>query len=107
MQKELSLPVSQTLALFVKLIRKISKKLVDIQKEAVGADIPLALHGSRGPVAAAENIGVTEGEGAGEHPAWKPLEKSIDEELDEAGDDATHVLRERQRAMFDALDLTQ
>lgn len=81
--------------------------MVDIQKEAVGADIPLALHGGRAPVSAGENIGDVEGDGADQHPTWKPLERSIDEELDEAGDDATRILRERQRAMFDALDLTQ
>ncbi|KAL4073177.1 GNAT acetyltransferase 2-domain-containing protein [Scleroderma yunnanense] len=106
-EKELSLPVSQALALFVKLIRKISKKLTDIQKEGVGADIPLALHEDPPLLAAGENTDGTDGGNANKHPVWTPLRESIDEELDEAGDDATCMLRERQRAMFDALDLSQ
>jgi len=38
---ELNLPVSQALALFVKSIRKICRRLQDITKEAVGASIPM------------------------------------------------------------------
>ncbi|KAG1716074.1 hypothetical protein ID866_1100 [Astraeus odoratus] len=110
MEKELSLPVSQALALFVKLIRKITKKLVDIQKEAVGADIPLASSEHSSRLASGDGSRDLEGEDADDvnlGSTWKPLEKNIEEELDEAGDEATRALRERQRAMFDALDLSQ
>ncbi|KIJ60237.1 hypothetical protein HYDPIDRAFT_161291 [Hydnomerulius pinastri MD-312] len=96
-EAELNLTVSQTLALFVKLIRKISKKLTDVQKEAIGADIPLAP-----PVAGGSRVGGGAGAGIG-----KALEMSVEEELDEAGDEATNALRERQRAMIDSLDLSK
>ncbi|KAF9236966.1 GNAT acetyltransferase 2-domain-containing protein [Melanogaster broomeanus] len=81
-ETELSLPVSQALALFNKLVRKISKKLTDIQKEAIGADIPLA------PVPPRKNVDSRVGAGEG-GTAWKPLETS------------------KQRAMIDSLDLSK
>lgn len=81
---------------------------MDIQKEAIGADIPVAIRGDPASVATGTNDIQDEGDGeANQGPTWKPLERSIDDELDEAGDDATRMLRERQRAMFDALDLTR
>ena len=90
-QVELQVPVSQALALFVKVIRKISKRLLDIQKEVIGASIP------EGPSAKEGEIGTD----------WKPVEISVEEELNEAGNEVTKVLRERQRAMIDSLDLTK
>ncbi|KAI0315366.1 tRNA binding domain-containing protein [Amylostereum chailletii] len=39
-ESELQLPVSQALALFVKLVRKIATKLQDIYKAAIGATLP-------------------------------------------------------------------
>ncbi|KAG1849922.1 GNAT acetyltransferase 2-domain-containing protein [Suillus subalutaceus] len=93
---ELSLPVSQALALFVKVIRKITKHLVDIQKASIGADIPLALPTTTSRV----------GDG-GEPTQWKPVETHIEDELNEAGDEATKALREKQREMIDSLDLSK
>lgn len=104
LEKELSLPVSQTLALFVKLIRKITKKLQGIQREALGADIPPVPPSSLSRVVSNINAEGTEGT---DGDTWKPINTGIEEELDEAGDEATRVLRERQRAMFEALDLSQ
>jgi N-acetyltransferase 10 len=91
LQTELQLPVSQALALFVKVARKISKKLVDIQKAAISAqmpDAPVPLAGGGGAVA-----------------DWEPVGASLEEELTEAGREVTSELRERQREMIDALDL--
>jgi N-acetyltransferase 10 len=94
-QTELSLPVSQCLALFAKVIRKISNKLISIQKEAIGADIPEGpsndLPVSKDGVAATD---------------WR-VEATVEDELNEAGDEATKALREKQRGMIDALDLSQ
>ncbi|KAF8428438.1 DUF699-domain-containing protein [Boletus edulis BED1] len=106
-EKMLSLPVSQALALFNKLIRKISKKLTDIQKQAIGADIPVAppsrntesrVHESH------EGVGGNSGEAS---KLWQPIEASVEDELDEAGDEATQALREKQRAMIESLDLSK
>ncbi|KAG1727820.1 GNAT acetyltransferase 2-domain-containing protein [Suillus lakei] len=93
---ELSLPVSQALALFVKVIRKITKHLVDIQKASIGADIPLA------PPTTISRVG--DGDGSTQ---WKPVETNVEDELNEAGDEATQALREKQREMIDSLDLSK
>ncbi|KAH7885613.1 GNAT acetyltransferase 2-domain-containing protein [Phlebopus sp. FC_14] len=111
-ETELSLPVSQALALFGKLIRKISKRLMDIQKEAIGADIPVAPAHSSGKQHrdGSENDGAEDVDGdklESTTLARKPIETSIEDELDEAGDEAALVLREKQRAMLDALDLSK
>ena len=101
-QNELSLPVSQALALFNKLIRKISKKLTDIQKEAIGADIPVAPP----PRNTERRVGDGSNSGEASEP-WQPIETSVEDELNEAGDEATTALREKQRAMIETLDLSK
>lgn len=87
--------MSQVLALFVKVVRKITKRLVDIQKAAISAELPDASAATESRVdaeAAAQNT-------------WKPVETTLEDELNEAGDQATTALREKQRAMIDSLDL--
>ncbi|KAM5539482.1 hypothetical protein V8D89_006934 [Ganoderma adspersum] len=97
-EAELSLPVSQALALFAKVVKKISKRLLDVQKEAISATIP----DRRRADATTEA-----GEGGKKGAEFRPLETSLEEELEEAGDEAARALREKQRAMIDALDLTK
>ena len=80
------------------MIKKISKRLQDVQKAAISASMPDA--------SAARAGGGTE-EGAGGKPAFAPLATSLEDELAEAGDEAARALREKQRAMIDALDLTK
>lgn len=98
MEAELQLPVSQALALFVKIVKKISKHLVDVQKSAISADIP------EQPPARLDS---TLGAGEGGRRNWDPVATSLADELKEAGDDATRALREKQRAMIDSLDLSK
>ena len=95
-QAELQLPVSQALALFAKLIRKISGKLQDVQKAAIGSTI-------RAPAQVSQDPGTTISLVADAERGLKTMEA----ELDAAGDEATTALREKQRAMIDALDLSQ
>ncbi|KAF9014019.1 GNAT acetyltransferase 2-domain-containing protein [Cyathus striatus] len=93
-ESELQLPVSQSLALFVKIIRKIGKRLLDVQKVAISENLaePLTSVSMRldGPEG-------TEG--------WKPVNAGLEEELNEAGAEATSALRAKQQAMIDTLDL--
>ncbi|KAI0754721.1 DUF699-domain-containing protein [Daedaleopsis nitida] len=96
-EAELQLPVSQSLALFVKVIKKISKRLLDVQKAAISATLPDA------SAAAA----VTRTDASGKKAEFRPLETSLEEELAEAGDEATRAMREKQRAMIDSLDLSK
>ncbi|EMD40168.1 hypothetical protein CERSUDRAFT_46607 [Gelatoporia subvermispora B] len=92
-EAELSLAVAQVLALFVKVIKKVSKRLTDVQKEAISAGIP-----EQPPSAQRAADGAQE---------WKPVQASIEEELAEAGNEVTSALREKQRAMIDSLDLSK
>ena len=82
----------------MKVIRKISKQLTEIQKTAIGVTIPEA--------ATAPTTKV-DGERESRTTDWKPVEVSLDDELREAGDNATNALREKQREMIDSLDLSK
>jgi N-acetyltransferase 10 len=91
---ELQLPVSQALAFFVKLIRKISGNLQDIQKAAISATIPAPMPASpTGSMTLATD-------------AERGL-KIMEAELEAAGDEATAALREKQRALIDSFDLSR
>ena len=100
-EAELSLPVSQALALFVKVVKKISRRLLDVQKEAISATIPDRRRADATTEAEEGASGKKKG------AEFRPLETSLEEELEEAGDEAARALREKQRAMIDALDLTK
>lgn len=91
-QGELTLPVSQVLALLVKIVRKLSKRLVDIQKEKITEEIEV-----EHPVSTERLQGRD----------WKPLATSLEEELEEAGEEALESIkqRERQRELINSLDL--
>ena len=104
-EAELSLPVSQALALFVKVVKKISRRLLDVQKEAISATIPDRRRADA-TTEAEEGAGGKKGADRDAN-AFRPLETSLEEELEEAGDEAARALREKQRAMIDALDLTK
>ena len=95
-EAELNLPVSQVLALFVKVVKKVGRKLLDVQKAAVSATIPDRRE---------EEVRRTDAEG--NKAEFRPLETPLEEELEEAGDEAARALREKQRAMIDALDLSK
>jgi N-acetyltransferase 10 len=80
----------------VKLIRKISRKLHDVQKAEISSTI-------QAPAQVSQDPGTTVSLVA---DAGRGL-KTMEAELDAAGDEATAALREKQRAMIDALDLSQ
>jgi N-acetyltransferase 10 len=92
MQAEVGIPVNQTLALFVKLVRKTVKHLQDLRKSTIAADIPTAT----GVSGDASNLSLA-----------KAVEQTIDEELREAGDEVTEQLREEQRKRLEGLDLSE
>jgi len=91
-EAELHLPVSQALALFVKIVRKISNRLIDIQKAAINAQIPEASSTVLNilPVRPDQGENVT---------------ASLDKELEDAGKEVESSMKERQRQMLDSLDL--
>ncbi|KAF8200392.1 GNAT acetyltransferase 2-domain-containing protein [Pholiota molesta] len=100
LETELNLPVSQALALFGKLIRKISKRLIDIRKAAISAELPEPKFTS------ASLVGSTRLEGdaliGGDNAA-----ANMEAELEQAGNEVTSAMRERQKEMLASLDLSK
>ena len=95
LQTELQLPVSQSLALFVKVIRKLSKALEDARR----AEITAALR----PHPTSNNA--VDAEKKAGKAAWQPLSQTVDEELNASGNDAVQALRQQQREVINSLDL--
>jgi len=97
-ESELTIPVNQILALFIKVIRKMCTHFQGLQKAEIGATIP------EEPVMPARN-----GSSGTNGKDWKPLEKTVDEELEEAvaEDEETKRRKEQQRQMIDSLDLSK
>jgi N-acetyltransferase 10 len=97
-ETELNLPVSQTLALFVKVMRKISKRLNEIQRADVQASLPPPPTQSTSRVQLrVDGVEGSEGE----------VLREMEDELDEAGDEVLREKREKQREIIDSLDLTK
>ncbi|KAH9954956.1 GNAT acetyltransferase 2-domain-containing protein [Russula dissimulans] len=96
-EAELQLPVSQALALFMKLIRKISTNLQEIQKAEISANIPAPAQASSSEGNSTMSL----------VPDAERGLKGMEAELDAAGDEATAALREKQRAIIDSLDLSR
>ncbi|KAJ9301834.1 hypothetical protein DTO271G3_700 [Paecilomyces variotii] len=99
-EKELSLPSSQILAMFVKIIRKVSMHFRSLVEGAVAETLP------------AENV-ATERDANGAHDdevvddRFRPLDMDLNEELREGGQEIDKELKEKQRALIDALPLDQ
>ncbi|KAK7035512.1 N-acetyltransferase 10 [Paramarasmius palmivorus] len=87
---ELNLPVSQVLALLVKVVRKISNRLGDVVRSDLEKALPLP------PRSAEARVVLMGSEGK--------QTQALEEELDEAGKEEREK-RERQREMIGALDL--
>jgi len=96
-EAELQLPVSQALALFVKLLRKISCNLQEVQRAAISATIPEPASVSRDETGATVSLVADAEHGL----------KNMEAELDAAGDEATTALQEKQRAIIESLDLSR
>ena len=90
---ELQLPVSQALALFVKVVRKITKHFLDIQKANIGASLPEIASNRVDAQSADVNSGQSK--------------EQDDMEEDDKDDEATKVLKEKQREMIESLDLSK
>jgi N-acetyltransferase 10 len=91
--------VSQALALFVKSIRKIGKQLEGLQKAAVSVELPDASSTIRHTLDSTAAVTAER--------SWKPLAEDLDEELAVAGGEEAKRLRERQREIINALDLSK
>jgi N-acetyltransferase 10 len=101
-EAELSLPSSQLLAMFIKIMRKMSSHFNALVSGAIADELPKP-----------ESIGITAENASAAHDdqiidkRFVPLETSLEEELDEGGNEVLKAMREKQRALIDALPLDQ
>lgn len=118
-EAELQLPVSQALALFVKVVRKITNRLQDIQRAAISAGLPSApavatavqTNGIAAIGAAKESGAVNDDSDAESAEAGAEVDGKNAAELNENEKDKERpeerAFREKQREMIAALDLSK
>ena len=92
-EKELGLPSSQLLAMFVKIVRKVSAHFRRILEGAIEETIPQA------------NVPTEDGADEVQPKKFAPLQSNLDAELREGGEEVDKELKEKQRALIDALPL--
>ncbi|CAG8974324.1 hypothetical protein HYALB_00006172 [Hymenoscyphus albidus] len=101
-EAELALPSSQLLAMFIKIMRKMSSHFRSLVDQAAEAELPKR-----------ENLGVSREDADGGQDdeivddRFVPLETNLEDELEEGGDEAMKELKEKQRQLIDALPLSQ
>ncbi|GAA5886428.1 hypothetical protein JCM5296_001903 [Sporobolomyces johnsonii] len=100
-ETELQLPVAQTLALFVKTIRKLTKSLQEVLKADVARTLP-----SEAEVAASRLLPAP-AVGASGVATAESSEQALAKELEAEGNEVLKQLREQQREVIDSLDLKQ
>jgi N-acetyltransferase 10 len=100
-ESELTLPSSQLLAMFIKIMRKMSSHFSSLVSGQIEASLPKQEIGvSRENANSALDDEIID-------EKFKPLEIGLDEELEEGGDEAMKELRAKQRELIDALPLGQ
>ncbi|KAF2013434.1 N-acetyltransferas-like protein [Aaosphaeria arxii CBS 175.79] len=97
-EKEMGLNSSQLLAMFVKVMRKISTAFRGIVEGAVEQSMPQVMEVD-------ENGVDGDADGDAEARKFQPLEQTLDDELQEAGDEIDRLEKERARSLIDALPL--
>ena len=92
-EKELGLPSSQLLAMFVKIVRKVSAHFRRILEGAIQETMPQA------------NVRTNDEPDEVQPKKFAPLQSNLDAELREGGEEVDKELKEKQRALIDALPL--
>ncbi|KAI4252075.1 MAG: hypothetical protein L6R42_008121 [Xanthoria sp. 1 TBL-2021] len=94
-EKELGLPANQLLAMFVKIARKIATYFRGLVAGTVAETMPKP---------ADESVEKVDVDG-GVEVVTKPVPRDLEEELREGGEEVSKELKEKQRALIDALPL--
>lgn len=98
---DFSLPISQTLAMFMKIVKKFVVHFEGLVSGAIEASLPK------------DTIGVSVANASGIHDdevidtRFNPIEQTLEEELEEGGDEALKEVRKKQRELIDSLPLDQ
>lgn len=98
-EAELQLPVAQSLALFVKTIRKMTRSLADVREHEVEKDLPDTKH-REGAERVLKSLPAVK-------QASAASEKRMEDELNEEGREVVRQLQQQQREVIDSLDLKQ
>ncbi|GAA5883429.1 hypothetical protein JCM16303_003792 [Sporobolomyces ruberrimus] len=104
-ESELQLPVAQTLALFVKTIRKLTKSIQEILKLDAGRSLPTEAQVSASNLLTA--VGTTSNARASGTATKETNRDVIVKELEDEGNEVLKQLRDEQRQVLDSLDLKQ
>lgn len=99
-EKELNLPNQQILAMLVKIVRKVATHLREVQERAFEVDLPA----SDKLVKRHED----EDEKSDEESAaqrFQPLQQTLEDDLEEGADEATAMIREKQKDLINSLEL--
>ncbi|CAH1762846.1 13848_t:CDS:10 [Entrophospora sp. SA101] len=119
LEKELSLPSSQILALFIKIIRKFSLHFRSLGTTEIQKEIPDETTIIKKKVI--KNNKNDENNNADDHQeegskdedhqdndsSWDPIQKTLDEDLKEAGNEVMNQMVEKQRELINSLDLSK
>ncbi|RCI00572.1 killer toxin resistant protein, partial [Rhizopus stolonifer] len=100
LQKELSLASNQVLALFVKIIRKMSQYFAQVEAKAYQETVPALTKKSNEPKEGSKRD-------IADDEAWKPLKDDVEADLEKAGDEVMTELKAKQRELIDSLDLSK
>lgn len=109
LEKDLTLPVSQILALFGKAVRKSSLYLNGIVEKGFTEEVNAA-HDEAKKAKKNKNkeeSAKSQSRDVDDEEAWDPLNQSLDADLDEAGKGVVADLKVKQREMIDNLNLTR
>lgn len=100
---ELNLQPNQVLAMFVKIVRKISQYFTKIQSEAIEEESPDLKKRKREAEEAAENE--EQRKDIDDEEAWRPLKQDLEDDLQQGGQEALDALKQKQQEMIENLDL--
>lgn len=95
--KELNLPANQTIAMFAKIMRKVSVYFRQLQRDSIEKEMP-----------AIQNEQISEMDG-GEIKSYNAAETldQMENDMDEAGSEAIRSMKEKQKEMINSLNLNK
>lgn len=120
-EKELNLPANQVLAMLTKIVKKISNHLRELQTKVYDGELPAEKRKSRTVAGDGDDAHAIDADadadgedGDAEMTAvrragarFRPVEQALEDELAEGADVVRREMREKQRALIDALDMSK
>ncbi|CAI2184113.1 17096_t:CDS:10, partial [Funneliformis geosporum] len=116
LERELTLPSSQILALFIKLVRKFSTYFRSLETEAMQKEIPdetmvIKRKGVTENISKQQttdnNKESTSSLKENNEALWDPVSRTLDEDLNEAGKEVMSQMIEKQKELINSLDLSK